>query len=139
MRILETKCSRSIDFLSPNKFTNVYYSFTIMLQKLWWHYYYYYLLLWLDSYTEEEIELDWSDEDPVQTNENLTLPQFVLLAVDTHRCHMSYITGRSIMEVAVSWPFESVHSMDKPPLWTLHLNLHIKTFFWKVTPILTLC
>ena len=61
----------------------------------------YYLLLSSDSYTEEEIQLLWSKNDSVQRNENLTLPQFVLLDVDTHRCHISYITGRLFMEVVV--------------------------------------
>ena len=41
------------------------------------------------------MKLRWSNaSDPVQTNENLTLPQFELLDVKTHRCHKSYITGR---------------------------------------------
>ena len=48
-----------------------------------------------DSYTLEEMKLRWSnDSDPVQTNEDLTLPQFELLDVKTHHFYKSYITGR---------------------------------------------
>ena len=66
-----------------------------------------------DSYTLEEMKLRWSnDSDPVQTNEDLTLPQFELLDVKTHHCHKSYITGRLQVEVVISKHFGIVNTPE---------------------------
>ena len=46
-----------------------------------------------DSYSTAEMTLQWFDEDPIEIDENLELPQFDLKGYYKHNCAMAYKTG----------------------------------------------
>ena len=47
-----------------------------------------------DGYTTDEIKLNWKNDNPVQVNEELELPQFDLNKWEVSDCETSYVTGR---------------------------------------------
>ena len=51
------------------------------------------LLTLSDSYTVDEMLLRWKRFIPVQINDELELPQFILVAIATTQCSQSYVTG----------------------------------------------
>ena len=42
--------------------------------------------------------LQWFDEDPIEIDENLELPQFDLKGYYKHKCAMAYKTGKGFVQ-----------------------------------------
>ncbi len=48
----------------------------------------------VDSYTKDDVQLQWMDDDPVEVDEEeLSLPQFELVNISTRHCKDMFKTG----------------------------------------------
>ena len=75
------------------------------------------LLTLSDSYTVDEMLLRWKRFIPVQINDELELPQFILVAIATTQCSQSYVTGEWL------WPLW-------PSTLTLELSVIPVHYYW---------
>ena len=59
-----------------------------------------------DSYTSEDVVLDWMDNSPVELNaEELSLPQFELEKTGTKPCKDMFKTGKWNQSSGEYWPY----------------------------------
>ncbi len=53
------------------------------------------MMILIDSYTKDDVQLQWMDDDPVEVDEEeLSLPQFELVNISTRHCKDMFKTGQ---------------------------------------------
>ena len=67
-----------------------------------------------DGYTTDELSFIWlqGESSPVQLAEEMELPQFEMVKVETQDCQKSYITGKTNLKLRFT--YYNIHTISLP-------------------------